>query len=378
MIAKSTRRTLIAFAAALALALFISACSSSNEQAGNTGADTATTNEQTDESTHEHGATEDHTHITGETAHEHDDESTENEGTSQQSESQSQAVGDVSFVDGALAGAVSEVDCTLSDGTSATCNEVTIAGYPADEEVGPFCPETTSTSAEDAGIWLDGENLYDADGEFITSLSEIYGDSNWQLYNDDGTVRITDTQEAFEAAARPDVSEEYQNYCVEGQIEWLDGGEPVEATYLIPQSPDNTGIAQQISGSIGVTLNGVVIDPSAPVDAILGAYTIAAFDDCGGHINPVEGYHMHAATGCSEVGDAQEGETPAFAIAMDGFAIHSPYEEGEEPSDLDDCGGHTTDELGYHYHANPPEENAVLSCFVGSVEESQAQAGPPQ
>ncbi len=284
------------------------------------------------------------------------------------------------FVDGALTKEPPSVACTLSDGTEANCDEVSIAGAPANAEIGPFCPETTSTSKKDAGIWLDGESLYDADGEFIASLAEIYDDPNWKLYRDDGTVRVTDTEEAFEAAARPDVAEQYQNYCVEGQIEFLDGEEPIEATYLIPASPATTGEATRITGQIGLTLNGVGIDPSAPVDAILGAYTIAAFDDCGGHINPVEGYHVHAATDCSEVGEAEEGETKAFAIAMDGFSVHSPYGEGEAPSDLDECGGHETDSLGYHYHANPPEQNAVLTCFMGLVEEAQAApaGGPPQ
>ncbi len=305
------------------------------------------------------------------------DETTDQRGTAG---AQEEVTSTWAFVDGALTEDLSSVSCTLSNGTETTCNEVTIAGAPANAEIGPFCPETTSTSKKDAGIWLDGENLYDADGEFIASLAEIYDDPNWKLYEDDGTVRVTDTKEAFEAAARPDVAEEYENYCVEGQIEFLDGEEPVAATYLIPDDPTNTAAATQISGQVGVTLNGTVIDPSAPVDAILGAYTIAAFDDCGGHINPVEGYHVHAATDCSEVGEAEEGETKAFAIAMDGFAIHSPYSAGEEPSDLDECGGHETEALGYHYHANPPEENAVLSCFMGLVEEGQGSvdAGPPQ
>jgi hypothetical protein len=40
----------------------------------------------------------------------------------------------------------------------------------------------------------------------------------------------------------------------------------------------------------------VVLAQAAPVDAILSNYTIAAFDDCGGHINPFEGYHHHAAS----------------------------------------------------------------------------------
>ena len=296
-----------------------------------------------------------------------------------QTEAHTHTATEVTFVDGALTEEMTEVECTLSDGTETICNEVTIAGFPADAEIGPFCPATITTGADEAGIWLDGENLYDLDGSFITSLADIYEDQNWKLYNEDGTVNITDTQEAFEAAAQPNVAEEYNNYCVEGRIEWLDGGEPIESTYLIPHTPQNTGVATTVPGKVGVTLNGVIIDPSAPVSAILAAYTIAAFDDCGGHVNPVEGYHIHAATGCSEVGDAVDGETKAFAIAMDGFMIHSPYEEGEEASDLDECNGHTTEELGYHYHANPAEDNAVLSCFMGSVEESQntGAGGPP-
>ncbi len=119
-------------------------------------------------------------------------------------------------------------------------------------------------------------------------------------------------------------------------------------------------------GNWGVTLNGVVIAASAPVDAILSAYTIAAFDDCGGHINPVDGYHLHGAVGCSEVGEAEEGETPIFAYALDGYPIHSPLDaEAEAAADLDECNGHTTEADGYHYHANPAEENGVLTCFTG-------------
>lgn len=279
------------------------------------------------------------------------------------------------FVDGALAKDITTQDCVLSDGSSTTCNTITIAGYPANADVGPFCPGTTSATADEAGIWLDGENLYDADGEFITRLATIYDDENWKLYNDDGTVNITDTLEAFEAAARPDVDEAYQNYCVEGRLEWLTDGEPIESTVLIPQYPVATDTITPVSSKVGVTLNGVIIDPAAPVSAILGAYTIAAFDDCGGHFNPVEGYHYHAATGCSEVGEAPEGETKAFAIALDGYMIHSPYEESNEPDDLDECNGHTTDSLSYHYHANQAAENAVLSCFTGAVEESSVAAG---
>jgi len=60
------------------------------------------------------------------------------------------------------------------------------------------------------------------------------------------------------------------------------------------------------------------IDGCLRGDAILSAYTIAAFDDCGGHINLVDGYHLHGAHGCSEVGETVDGERPVFVYAMDG------------------------------------------------------------
>ena len=277
------------------------------------------------------------------------------------------------FFDGALAEEVTIQDCTLSDGTETTCYALTIAGYPADYDVGPFCPPTVESTADEGGIWFDGNAVYDIDGEFIVGLADLYNDDNWKLYDDEGNVNITDTPEAFEGAARPDVDPAYQNHCVEGRIEWLDNGEPVPTTVLIPTTPVMSDSATA-GGNWGVTLDGVIIAAHAPVDAILSAYTIAAFDDCGGHINPFDGYHLHGARGCSEVGEVAEGETPIFAYALDGYPIHSPLEtEAEAAAELDECNGHTTDEFGYHYHANPAEENGVLTCFMGLT--VQAQGG---
>jgi hypothetical protein len=281
------------------------------------------------------------------------------------------------FMNGAAV-TTSVVECTLSDGTRTTCHAITVAGYPVNHEVGPFCPPTTSAGAEDGGIWFDGNALYDIDGPFILDLAELYDDAHWHLYEEDGTVRITDTPEAFNAAARPDVDPKYQNYCVEGRMEWLENGKPVTSSVLIPTAPVVAERVGRAHGNLGITLNGVVIAASAPVDAILGAYTIAAFDDCGGHINPFEGYHLHGARGCSEVGGAEQGETPIFAYAMDGFAIHSPLEGGSTAPGLDECQGHTTAMLGYHYHAANPQENAVLSCFTGlTVQAPPGQRPPP-
>lgn len=280
------------------------------------------------------------------------------------------------FVPDALAKDIAKVDCTLSNGAVTECYEITIAGAPVDYKVGPFCPMTTAATAEEVGIWLDGENLYDITGQFILDLATIYDDPRWMLYDSQGRVRVTDTREAFEAAARPDVAEEYENYCVEGRMEWLEGGKPITTTVQIPVVPVRQNARGRASPPLGVTFIGVRIDAAAPVDAILGAYTIAAFDDCGGHVNPFEGYHMHAATGCGEVGDAAPGESAPFALALDGYTIHSPLAGAE----LDECNGHSTELYGYHYHARSPELNAILTCFTGATVGGRGRppgGGPP-
>lgn len=276
------------------------------------------------------------------------------------------------YFDGALAQVASDQACTLADGSQSICYAITIAGYPTNHDVGPFCPPTTTASAEEGGIWFDGNAVYDVDGAFILGLAQLYDDSNWKMYDDDGTVHVTDTVEAFNAAARPDVDPAYQNYCVEGRMEWLDNGAPVTSTVMIPNTPVAADSPTPVRGNLGITLNGVIIAAPAPVDAILGAYTIAAFDDCGGHINPFEGYHLHGARGCSEAGEAVAGETPIFGYALDGYPIRSPLTAATEATAaLDQCNGHSTADYGYHYHAASAEKNGVLSCFTGLTVQTQ-------
>jgi hypothetical protein len=285
------------------------------------------------------------------------------------------------FADGAIVGDATTEDCTLSGGTETTCVRVTVAGYPTSYEVGPFCPETITTPAEDAGIWFDGSGIYDLDGPFIKNLAEFYNDSEWKLYDEEGNVNVTDTPEAFEGAARPDVAEEYQNHCVEGRLEWLANGEPIQTTMVIPTRPVKASTPSSAHpGNFGITFDGVVIAESAPVDAILGAHTIAALDDCGGHYNPVAGYHLHGVTGCGHLeGADDEVETSMFGYAADGFPIHLPLdEESSAAADLDECNGHTTAAAGYHYHANNAAKNAILPCLTGEYANSDTNGGRPQ
>ena len=123
------------------------------------------------------------------------------------------------------------------------------------------------------------------------------------------------------------------------------------------------------AASLGVTLDGVLIESSAPIDLILGNYTIGAFDPCGGHVNPQEGYHMHATTGCSDADRRRPRRRDGDVRLRPRRVRHPrPVRRGRRGrAGLDECNGHETDELGYHYHANQVAENAVLTCFSGET-----------
>ena len=289
------------------------------------------------------------------------------------------------FKDGALSQPVAEVACTLTDGTETTCYRITVTGTPVDTTIGPFCPETTSTSKDNAGIWLDGSKVYDADGQFIVDLSTIYGDAKWKLYDDAGKVQVTDTKESFQGAARPDVLEAYKYHCVEGRFEWTNTGAAVPVSVLVPVTPVAAPSPTTTQGeTLGVTINGLEIAASAPVQDILRAYTIAAFDDCGGHFNPVEGYHLHAFTDCKGASydasiDDPNAETKLIGYALDGVAVFAPLAH-DTTIQLDECNGRTTEKDGYHYYAQSPELNKVVKCFKGltAIDTSRPQRpGPP-
>jgi hypothetical protein len=273
------------------------------------------------------------------------------------------------FLGAGLTSPITEVACTLSDGTQTTCYQLVLAGAPTDHAVGPFCPRTITDTAEQVGIWIERSQVWDLDGSFITGLADFYQDDQWQLYDlATGQVNVTTTQAACEGAARPDVDPQYQNYCVECSLDYVDGG--VSFTVLIPKVPVPRATPAEIGGqsSVGVALNGVRFDPPAPVQAILAAHTIAAFDDCGGHINLVNGYHYHAATGCSTAVTQCDAHAPLIGYALDGYAIHSMTgADGVEPSDLDTCRGHTDAARGYHYHAAAAGENMFIGCFHGQI-----------
>lgn len=281
------------------------------------------------------------------------------------------------LVDG-LVSEITEVECTLSDGTTSQCYSITTTSRPTDHATGPWCPTHITDDADAGGIWPEDGVAHDVDGGFIENLATFYDDPAWQMYSEDGSIHFTETQEECEGAARPDVDPALQNHCVQCLPEYLESD--AEYSYLIPKQPVLADAAQDIRGNMGVAFNGVEFAMAAPTDAILGAYTLAPFDDCGGHINTAAGYHYHAVTSdCLTQIEQSDGHAAMIGYAMDGFAMHEMNAPGgDEPDDLDPCRGHADSIRGYHYHVSGAGENMIIGCWSGlTVAAGDDAGGPP-
>lgn len=276
------------------------------------------------------------------------------------------------------------VDCETTAGTKTTCYKLVTAGRPGTRTPGPFCPRTINDTAEDTGAWFNKEgsgNLEDLTGNFIANLSTYYDDPNWKLYDTEtGKVRYTATQEACFGAARPDVEEQYKQNCIECEMSYLE--DDFSLTYLIPTTPipaDKNRIERVRTA--GIALDGAELAGPAPVNDILGSYTIAAFDDCGGHINAHQGYHYHAVTGCTDTDVNHDGYAPLIGYAPDGYAIYAMRDaQGNEAPSLDECRGTTDPIRGYHYRAASPSENMIIGCLHGETVRPvgmEGAGGPP-
>lgn len=149
-------------------------------------------------------------------------------------------------------------------------------------------------------------------------------------------------------------------------------------TYLIPTQP----IPAERPGRVrttGIALDGAELSGPAPVENILEGYTIAAFDDCGGHINVHQGYHYHAATECLEAPVGEDGYAPLIGFAADGYAIYALKDaEGREAESLDECRGTTDAVRGYHYRAASASENMLIGCLHGEAVRPQSEPGHPR
>jgi hypothetical protein len=239
--------------------------------------------------------------------------------------------------------------------------------------MGPWCPANIADGEEAGGIWLENGDVYDVDGAFIENLATFYNDDTWLMYDAKGDIYVTATEEDCINAANPNVGAAYENHCVECipayisdlQRTWLIPARPIkQSTPAIFAGPGQGGAGPTVRG---IAFNGVEFSAPAPVDNILGAYTVAPFDDAGGHINVHQGYHYHAATGLSTRVTQDDGHAAMIGYAADGHGIHEQLnEDGSESDDLDACRGHYDDTRGYHYHVDAPGSNNFINCLYGA------------
>jgi hypothetical protein len=158
----------------------------------------------------------------------------------------------------------------------------------------------------------------------------------------------------------------YKNYCVQCLPSYFPG---IKKIYYIPVKPvksTNTVPILGMGGLVGIAFNGINFDPPAPTQAILGAYTLAPFDDAGGHVNGATGYHYHAATGKSTKIKQSDAHAAMIGYAMDGYGIYENLDEaGKESTGLDASRGHYDAKRGYHYHVATAGSNSFINSFRG-------------
>jgi YHYH protein len=271
------------------------------------------------------------------------------------------------FIAAGLTESITKTTRTLSNGSSVECYKIVTNNTPTDHAMGPWCPTNINDDASKGGVWFSNGKLYDVDGAFVKNLATFYNDAVWKLYNTDGTIKVTNSKAACEAAARPNVDPAYNNYCVECQPSYVTG---IKKTYYIPVKPVKLSSAATIGGMgvVGIAFNGVNFDPPAPVAAITGAHTLAPFDDAGGHVNTHNGYHYHAATGKSKKVTQSDGHAAMIGYAIDGYGLFENLDPSTSKAytDLDASGGHYDKTRGYHYHVNQAGSNSFINSFRGA------------
>ncbi len=277
------------------------------------------------------------------------------------------------FITAGLSEPISIVSRTLSNGSTVDCYKIVSKSTPTDHSMGPWCPSNISDDKSKGGIWLDGGNVYDVDGAFVKNLATFYNNTTWQMYNTStGAITKTLTEADCQAAANPNVGAAYKNYCVEclpSYVSTLTKTIYIPVTPIKLTSPISFGGGPMSSGPSvrGIAFNGVVFDAPAPANVILAAYTLAPFDDAGGHINMGAGYHYHAAMGVSKKITQTDGHAAMIGYALDGFGMYERLSAaGTEYTDLDASRGHSDTIRGYHYHVDKAGANNFINSLAGA------------
>lgn len=126
-------------------------------------------------------------------------------------------------------------------------------------------------------------------------------------------------------------------------------------------------------GAIALAANGVPIFNPIKNDGRTDTLVAGELDEFGGHCGRADDYHYHIApTHLQEI----VGKGVPIAYALDGYPIYGYTEpDGSEVRGLDAFNGHTSPDLGYHYHATKTYPY-LNGGFHGEVKEVGGQVDP--
>lgn len=127
-----------------------------------------------------------------------------------------------------------------------------------------------------------------------------------------------------------------------------------------------------LRGAIALAVNGVpIFNPQNNRGEL--SYEIGELDQWGGHCGRADDYHYHIAP--LHLQEIVSRDKP-IAYALDGYPIYGLTEpDGSTPANLDTFSGHSTEALGYHYHASE-KYPYVIGGFHGEVTEREGQVDP--
>lgn len=143
---------------------------------------------------------------------------------------------------------------------------------------------------------------------------------------------------------------------------------------LVPMPAKNPATIRGrfLRGAIAIAANGIpIFNPQNNRGEI--SLGIGELDEWGGHCGRADDYHYHVTPLHLQ---KVVGLKLPIAYALDGYPIYGLSEpDGSEPKGLDPLHGHSTPELGYHYHASE-KYPFVIGGFHGEVTEREGQVDP--
>lgn len=143
--------------------------------------------------------------------------------------------------------------------------------------------------------------------------------------------------------------------------------------FPVPAKEPMSAKSNFFRGAIAIAANGVPIFNPIKNDGRTDTFLAGELDQWGGHSGRGDDYHYHIAPLMLQ---EKLGKSLPVAYALDGYPIYGLTEpDGATPKDLDAFNGHTTPELGYHYHATKTYPY-LNGGFHGEVTERGGQVDP--